>query len=158
MLLGLMGWIRCPLGWVTDETGYRYQPQDPLSGLPWPAMPESFVSLARKSAREAGFPGFDPDACLINRYQPGAKMGLHQDRDESDLSQPVVSFSFGLPARFIWAGQTRTGSKQRIPLNHGDVLVWGGPSRLNYHGIDKLVEGTHPLTQQTRVNLTLRKA
>ncbi|MAD54647.1 DNA oxidative demethylase AlkB [Idiomarina sp. UBA3162] len=145
-------------GWVSDSKGYRYQATDPKSDKPWPDMPSILLHEATQIAEQAGYRDFIPNACLINVYKPGAKMGLHQDRDESDLNEPVVSYSFGLPARFIWAGQTRTGSKQRIPLNHGDVLVWGGPSRLNYHGIDKLVEGTHPLTQQTRVNLTLRKA
>lgn len=145
-------------GWVSDTKGYRYQALDPLTHAPWPKIPNLLYEDAVRVAEQAGYPDFVPNACLINVYKPGAKMGLHQDRDESDLTHPVVSYSFGLPARFIWAGQSRTGAKQRLPLNHGDVLVWGGPSRLNYHGIDKLVDGTHPLTQQTRVNLTLRKA
>ncbi|MEC8898589.1 MAG: DNA oxidative demethylase AlkB [Pseudomonadota bacterium] len=147
-----------PLGWVTDETGYRYQPQDPLSGLRWPAIPDSFVSLARKSAREAGFPGFDPDACLINRYQPGAKMGLHQDKNEKDFAWPIVSVSLGLPIVFQFGGLKRNDRPARILLEHGDVVVWGGPARLRYHGVLTLKAGEHPVTGSARYNLTFRKA
>jgi alkylated DNA repair protein (DNA oxidative demethylase) len=146
---------RC--GWVSDRKGYRYDPLDPDSGLPWPAMPEDFIDLARRAAAEAGFPKYDPDACLINRYAPGAKMGLHQDRDENDQWAPIVSVSLGLPATFLWGGLERTGPTRRFRLESGDVVVWGGPSRFVYHGVAPLKDGLHPLTGALRLNLTFRK-
>lgn len=145
-------------GWVTDRSGYRYQHQDPETGEPWPAMPEGFLRLAGEAAEAAGFPGFQPDACLINRYQPRAKMGLHQDKDEQDFSQPVVSVSLGLPVVFQMGGKKRSDKPQRMLLEHGDVLVWGGPARLNYHGVLTLKPGHHPLAGGCRYNLTFRKA
>lgn len=147
-----------PLGWVSDRAGYRYQASDPASGQPWPAMPAAFRQLAGDAAALAGFQDFDPDACLINRYVPGARMSLHQDRDERDFSQPIVSVSLGLPVIFQLAGETRSGPRLRLPLQHGDVLVWGGPDRLRYHGVQTLVAGEHPLTGACRYNLTFRRA
>ncbi|MBL8238886.1 MAG: DNA oxidative demethylase AlkB [Bryobacterales bacterium] len=147
-----------PLGWVTDRKGYRYSAVDPESGQPWPAMPESFRELAYKAAREAGFAGFTPDACLINRYAPGAKMSLHQDKDERDFSQPLVSVSLGLPAVFLFGGLSRKDKVERVPLRHGDVVVWGGAARLFYHGIMPIKDGMHPLTGAFRFNLTFRRA
>lgn len=146
------------LGWVTDRAGYRYQATDPVSGRPWPAMPEAIARLATQAAALAGFADFSPDACLINRYRPGARMGLHQDKDEQDLSQPIVSVSLGLPMVFQFGGLKRSERPRRVPLNHGDVVVWGGPSRLRYHGVLTLKPGTHPVTGDCRYNLTLRRA
>jgi alkylated DNA repair protein (DNA oxidative demethylase) len=145
-------------GWVTDRSGYRYQPQDPLTGQPWPPMPESFLRLAIDAAAAAGFAGFIPDACLINRYEPAAKLSLHRDEDERDFSAPIVSVSLGLPAVFLFGGLSRDNRPRRIPLRHGDVVVWGGPARLVYHGVMPLDEGAHPLTGPHRINLTFRKA
>lgn len=147
-----------PLGWVSNRTGYRYSAVDPDGGLPWPAMPECFMNLAGQAADASGFAGFSPDACLINRYEPGAKMSLHQDKDERDMKQPIVSISLGLPAVFQFGGDRRTGPAARIPLNHGDVVVWGGPARLRYHGVMPLKEGEHPKLGPFRINLTFRKA
>ncbi len=144
--------------WVSDRSGYRYDRRDPETQLPWPAMPAAFAALAREAAAEAGFPGFAPDACLVNRYDPGTKLSLHQDRDERDLSQPVVSVSLGLPAVFQFGGPRRTDRPLKVPLEHGDVVVWGGPARLAYHGVLALKDGTHPLTGARRFNLTFRKA
>lgn len=146
------------LGWVTDTRGYRYQPQDPVSGDPWPPMPDGFYSLAVEAARTAGYTGFDPDSCLVNRYSPGAKMGLHQDRNEVDFGQPIVSVSLGTPATFQFGGMRRGDRPQRVPLEHGDVVVWGGPARLRYHGILTLKAANHPLTGACRYNLTFRRA
>lgn len=146
------------LGWVTDRAGYRYATTDPLSGLSWPLMPDSFRKLARSAAESAGFPGFAPDACLINRYEPGSKMALHQDKDECDLSAPIVSVSLGLPAVFQFGGLERKDRPEKILLEHGDVLVWGGPDRLRFHGILPLKAGEHPLCGNYRINLTFRKA
>lgn len=146
------------LGWVSDRTGYRYQPTDPQSGQPWPAMPEPFCQLANAAASTAGFDGFEPDACLINRYLPGAKMSLHQDRNERDFGQPIVSVSLGLPVLFQFGGLRRNDRPQRLLLEHGDVVVWGGPARLRYHGVLVLKPGHHPLTGGCRYNLTLRRA
>ncbi|HEX6242919.1 MAG TPA: alpha-ketoglutarate-dependent dioxygenase AlkB, partial [Polyangiales bacterium] len=146
------------LGWVSDRRGYRYVTHDPASGQPWPAMPDVVRELAVKAAALAGFPGFDPDACLVNRYVPGARMSMHQDKDERDFTAPIVSFSLGLPATFLFGGATRAERPQRIPLVHGDVVVWGGPARRFFHGIAPLRDGTHPLTGGARINLTLRKA
>lgn len=145
-------------GWVTDRRGYRYQPQDPVSGAPWPAMPEVFNALAVDAAEMAGYAGFEPDSCLINRYSPGAKMGLHQDRNEDDFDQPIVSVSLGVPATFQFGGLLRSERPQRVPLAHGDVVVWGGPARLRYHGVLTLKTSDHPLTGIYRYNLTFRRA
>lgn len=146
------------LGWVSDRRGYRYSPHDPESGKPWPAMPRVFATLARQAAAQAGFADFAPDACLVNRYEPGAKLSLHQDRDERDFSQPIVSVSLGLPATFLFGGPHRSDKQLRIPLMHGDVVVWGGPSRMRYHGVLPLRDGMHPLLGTCRINLTFRKA
>ncbi|MAF06057.1 MULTISPECIES: DNA oxidative demethylase AlkB [unclassified Herbaspirillum] len=145
-------------GWVTDRRGYRYQSLDPLSERDWPAMPEAFVALAARASAEAGFAGFDPDACLINRYEPGARMSLHQDKNELDMDQPIVSVSLGLPATFLFGGMARTDKPQRMRLESGDVVVWGGPARLAFHGVDPLRDGEHPLTRRCRYNLTFRRA
>lgn len=147
-----------PLGWVSDARGYRYQDTDPHGGRPWPAMPAVLCALATDAAREAGFPAFAPDACLVNRYAPGARMGLHQDRDEQDFTQPIVSVSLGLPARFLLGGDTRSAPVQRIGLVHGDVLVFGGPARLCFHGVAPLAAGLHPRLGAVRLNLTFRRA
>ncbi len=146
------------LGWVTDRTGYRYDSRDPESGLPWPGMPPVFSELASKAASEAGFAGFWADACLINRYEPGAKMSLHQDKDEKDFGQPIVSVSLGIPAVFLFGGFQRGDKARRVNLVHGDVVVWGGPARLRYHGVLALKEAHHPLAGGYRINLTFRKA
>ena len=145
-------------GWVTDRGGYRYQSEDPLSGRPWPAMPETFFRLATQASAEAGFRGFAPDACLINRYEPGAKMSLHQDKDERDFGQPIVSVSLGLPATFQFGGLSRADKTVKVALEHGDVVAWGGPARLAYHGVLPLKEGEHPLLGRRRINLTFRRA
>lgn len=145
-------------GWVTDASGYRYSPTDPDTGLPWPAMPDAFLALARAAAAQAGHADFQPDACLINRYVPGARMSLHQDRDERDLRQPIVSVSLGLPATFQFGGLKRSDPVSKYALLHGDCLVWGGPSRLCYHGILVLRDGHHPATGRMRLNLTFRAA
>jgi alkylated DNA repair protein (DNA oxidative demethylase) len=145
-------------GWVSDRTGYRYDPYDPFSGEPWPAMPAACLDLATRAAAEAGFAGFAPDACLINRYVPGTRLSLHQDRDERDLRAPIVSVSLGLPAVFLFGGLRRADRPARIRLAHGDVVVWGGPSRLAFHGVAPLADGDHPLLGHERINLTFRKA
>ena len=145
-------------GWVTDRTGYRYDPRDPDSGAPWPAMPDVFLVLARNAADEAGFAGFVPDACLINCYAPGTRLSLHQDKDERDHGHPVVSVSLGLPATFQFGGLKRNDRPLKVPLRHGDVVVWGGPARLVYHGVLALKEGEHPALGRRRFNLTFRKA
>ena len=145
-------------GWVSDLSGYRYSEIDPLTGLPWPPMPETIAALARRAAEAAGFAGFESDACLINRYAPGARMGLHQDRDERDRNQPIVSVSFGLSATFLFGGAKRSDPQVKLGLEHGDVVVWGGPARLYYHGIAPLKEGVHPVLGRRRLNLTLRRA
>jgi alkylated DNA repair protein (DNA oxidative demethylase) len=145
-------------GWVTDRRGYRYDSVDPESRAAWPAMPPSFRVLAARAAAEAGFDAFAPDACLINRYQPGARMSLHQDKDEDDFSAPIVSVSLGLPAIFLFGGLQRSDRPRRYRLEHGDVVVWGGPSRLFFHGIAPLADGEHALLGRQRINLTFRKA
>jgi DNA oxidative demethylase len=145
-------------GWVTDRTGYRYSPEDPMTGQPWPPLSTIFRSLAARAAAAGGFSGFAPDACLINRYEPGTKLSLHRDEDERDLSAPVVSVSLGLPATFLWGGLGRKDQVRRVRLESGDVVVWGGPTRLVYHGITPLAEGEHPLTGHSRINLTFRTA
>lgn len=153
------------LGWVSDRSGYGYAPRDPESGRPWPAMPPAWRDLAEAAARAGGYDNFAPDACLINAYAPGVGMSLHQDRDESDFGQPIVSVSLGLPAIFLWGGATRRDKPQRVPLHHGDVLVWGGPDRLRFHGVAKLNSGVaklktgrDPIGQGLRYNLTFRRA
>ena len=146
------------VGWTSDETGYRYSPLDPQNGLPWPAVPWLFLNLAQSAAAQGGFADFEPDACLINRYEPGARMGLHQDKDERDFNAPIVSVSLGLPATFLFGGKRRSDKVQRYELENGDVVVWGGPTRLYYHGITALKNGDHPLTGKTRINLTFRRA
>ncbi len=145
-------------GWVTDAAGYRYTGADPVSGLSWPAMPECVLALAAGAAARAGFPGFSPDACLINRYQPGARLSLHRDSDEQDFRAPIVSVSLGVPAVFQFGGARRADRPLRVRLEHGDVLVWGGPARLRYHGVMALKPAWHPLTGACRYNLTIRKA
>jgi alkylated DNA repair protein (DNA oxidative demethylase) len=146
------------LGWVSDRRGYRYATHDPLSGQPWPPMPSEFSALAGSAARAAGFEGFKPDACLINRYAPGARLTLHQDKDENDFSAPIVSVSLGLPAVFLFGGNARKDKQRRIPLQHGDVVVWGGPARLFHHGVLPLKDGHHSVLGRQRVNLTFRRA
>lgn len=146
------------VGWVSDRGGYRYDAIDPTTGRRWPAMPGAFAELAAGAAEAAGFSGFRPDACLVNRYVPGARLSLHQDRDERHLDQPIVSVSLGLPAIFLWGGQARRDAVRRIPVIHGDVVVWGGPDRLTFHGVHPLADGEHPLTGAVRFNLTFRKA
>src|SRR5215472_15815281 len=145
-------------GWVTERRGYRYSPLDPLTGQPWPAMPEIFRDLAARAAEAAGFADVAPDACLINRYDPGARLSLHQDKDERDAAAPIVSVSLGLSAIFLWGGLRRNDRPRRILMESGDVAVWGGPARFTYHGIAPLADGEDPLTGRTRINLTLRKA
>ncbi len=145
-------------GWVTDRGGYRYQPHDPDSGRAWPRMPPAFAELAHAAAGAAGFHGFEPDACLINRYVAGARMSLHQDRDERDFNEPIVSVSLGLPATFLLGGLRRADKPQRIVLDHGDVLVWGGPARLRFHGVLPVEPGHHDLLGAMRINLTFRRA
>jgi alkylated DNA repair protein (DNA oxidative demethylase) len=145
-------------GWVTDRAGYRYDGTDPESGKAWPPMPPVFRELVASAAREAGFAGFAPDACLINRYEPGAKMSLHQDRDETDFAAPIISVSLGLPAIFLFGGMKRSDKPQRYRLAHGDVVVWGGPSRLFFHGVAPLADGEHAVLGRQRINLTFRKA
>jgi alkylated DNA repair protein (DNA oxidative demethylase) len=145
-------------GWVTDHSGYRYDGIDPNSGQPWPAMPPVFRVLAGSAAREGGFEGFSPDACLINRYAPGARMSLHQDRNEIDFDAPIVSVSLGLSATFLFGGLKRADKPQRYRLEHGDVVVWGGPSRLFFHGVAPLADGDHAVMGRQRINLTFRKA
>ena len=144
-------------GWVTDHTGYRYDAIDPRSEAPWPAMPLVFRDLARRAAEQGGFAGFAPDACLVNRYEPGTRLSLHQDKDELDFSAPIVSVSLGLPAIFLFGGMARSDKPRRFRLVHGDVVVWGGPSRLAYHGVAPLADGEHTLLGRQRINLTFRR-
>jgi alkylated DNA repair protein (DNA oxidative demethylase) len=146
------------VGWVSDRRGYRYDAIDPDSGRAWPRMPDALRTLAIQVAALAGFDGFDPDACLVNRYAPGTRLSLHQDRNERDLAAPVVSVSLGLPALFLFGGLRRADRAQRVALQSGDVVVWGGSQRLAFHGVMPLAEGEHPLTGPYRINLTFRKA
>lgn len=148
----------CGLGWVTDRKGYRYTSNDPLTEQPWPAIPHSFKALASAAATAAGFMNFEPDACLINRYNIGARMSLHQDKNEQDFSQPIVSVSLGLPAIFQFGGLERADKTIRIPLEHSDIVVWGGEARLRYHGVLALKANHHPALGDYRINLTFRKA
>ena len=145
-------------GWVTDRGGYRYDPRDPVTDRPGPAMPETFFALAARAAAAAGFPGFAPDACLINRYEPAARLSLHQDKNERDFDSPIVSVSLGLPAVFLFGGSRRADRPRRVRLDSGDVVAWGGPARLAFHGVAALADGDDPLTGRCRINLTFRKA
>lgn len=145
-------------GWVSDASGYRYSPTDPHSGSAWPAMPNAFAELARRAADALGFADFAPDACLVNRYEPRSRLTLHQDKDERDFRAPIVSVSLGVPAVFLFGSLKRKDRPQRVPLEHGDVVVWGGPARLRYHGVAKLEESSHPFAGRARINLTLRRA
>jgi alkylated DNA repair protein (DNA oxidative demethylase) len=144
-------------GWITDHTGYRYDEIDPRTGVRWPEMPPVLADLARRAAEQGGFTGFAPDACLVNRYEPGTRLSLHQDKDELDLAAPIVSVSLGLPATFLFGGLARADKPRRFRLVHGDVVVWGGASRLAYHGVAPLAEGEHALLGRIRINLTFRK-
>lgn len=146
------------LGWTTDARGYRYSRIDPLSGQPWPAMPQAFRQLAEDAAREAGFADFAPDACLVNRYAPGSRLSLHQDRNERDYGAPIVSVSLGMPAMFLFGGDDRADRAARVPLFHGDVVVWGGVDRLRFHGVMPLKDLPHPRLGSQRINFTIRKA
>jgi len=146
------------LGWVSDRRGYRYSSTDPASGLPWPAMPQAFAELALAAAAAAGFVGFAPDACLVNHYRPGTRLSLHQDKDERDHRAPIVSVSLGMPAVFLFGGHARADQAARVPLHHGDVVVWGVVDRLRFHGVLPLKELPHPLLGAERINLTLRQA
>ncbi len=146
------------LGWVSSNSGYSYSPTDPMTGQPWPDMPPAWQELAADAAGKAGYKNFKPDACLVNQYQPGAKMGLHQDRDEQDFAQPIVSVSLGLPAVFLFGGLKRSDKAQRFRLSHGDVVLWGGPTRLAFHGIAPFAGGEHPVWGARRINLTFRCA
>lgn len=145
-------------GWITDRRGYRYGAHDPETGRPWPTMPALFQRLAADAAAAAGFDGFAPESCLINRYAPGARLTLHQDRNERDFAAPIVSVSLGLPATFLFGGRTRKDRPKRFRLENGDVAVWGGPARLAFHGVEPLADGDHPLTGASRINLTFRQA
>lgn len=145
-------------GWITDRSGYRYDPLDPQTGRPWPEMPSAFAELAARAADKAGFAGFAPDACLINRYEPGARLSLHQDRNERNYAAPIVSVSLGLPAVFLFGGLERSDRPLRVPVVHGDVVVWGGPARLAFHGVMPLADGENPTVGRQRINLTLRQA
>jgi DNA oxidative demethylase len=145
-------------GWITDRSGYRYDAFDPLSGACWPGMPPVFRELAIEAAAAAGFAEFAPDACLINRYEPGARLSLHQDKNERDLDSPIVSVSLGLSAVFLFGGYRRADRPRRVPVAHGDVVVWGGPARLRFHGVQPLQAGQHPTLGARRVNLSFRKA
>ncbi|WP_404535958.1 DNA oxidative demethylase AlkB [Bradyrhizobium ottawaense] len=144
-------------GWITDHTGYRYDPIDPRTGAPWPEMPPVLRDLARHAAEQGGFQDFAPDACLVNRYEPGTRLSLHQDKDELDYAAPIVSVSLGLPATFLFGGLVRSDKPRRFRLVHGDVVVWGGASRLAYHGVAPLAEGEHALLGRKRINLTFRR-
>lgn len=146
------------LGWTTDRRGYRYSHNDPQTGQPWPSMPGVFLELAQAAAREAGFTDFVPDSCLINRYVPGARMSLHQDKDEGSYAAPIVSVSLGLPATFLFGGFERGDKSQRVPLFHGDIVVWGGVDRLRYHGVLPIKDGQHSLLGEQRINFTFRRA
>ena len=144
-------------GWCSDRRGYRYERCDPTTGQPWPPLPEAFLRLAREAAAEAGFTGYVPDACLVNRYAPGTRLSLHQDRDEGNYDHPIVSVSLGLPATFLFGGYARGDRTVRVPLAHGDVVVWGGVDRMRFHGVLPVPPGRDPRTGEARLNLTFRK-
>jgi alkylated DNA repair protein (DNA oxidative demethylase) len=146
------------VGWVSDLRGYRYDALDPTNQCSWPPMPEMFLRFAERATAQAGFTSFEPDSCLINRYEPGARMSLHQDHNERDLDQPIVSLSLGLPAIFLFGGLHRNERPRRIRLESGDIVVWGGATRLAFHGVAPLADGAHPITGRCRINLTFRKA
>jgi DNA oxidative demethylase len=146
------------VGWVADCSGYGYATTDPTTGRTWPGMPDRFRSLAESAAAEAGYPDFAPDSCLVNRYRPGTRLSLHQDKDERDFTQPIVSVALGLPATFLFGGLERSDPTVKLALRHGDVVIWGGPSRLRYHGVAPLKDGEHPALGACRVNLTFRRA
>jgi len=146
------------LGWVSDRSGYSYDALDPASGKRWPRTPATFLRLAGDAAERAGYAGFTPDACLVNRFAPGARLTLHQDKNERDFNQPIVSVSLGIPAVFLFGGLRRSDRATHVPLHHGDVVVWGGPDRMRYHGVMPLKAGHHPLLGDFRINLTFRKA
>jgi alkylated DNA repair protein (DNA oxidative demethylase) len=145
-------------GWTTDRSGYQYTRLDPHTGQPWPPMPDVFMELAQSAAQAAGFADFIPDACLVNRYIPGAKLALHQDKDERGYEWPVVSVSLGIPAMFLFGGHARSDATQKVPLFHGDVVVWGGEDRLRYHGVMRIKQAEHPQLGEQRINFTFRKA
>jgi alkylated DNA repair protein (DNA oxidative demethylase) len=154
-----VGMTNCgALGWVSDASGYRYDGRDPETGRPWPELPASFRALAASAAARAGFADYEPDACLVNHYEPGARLTLHQDKNEHDTAAPIVSVSLGLPCVFLFGGDTRDERPTRVPLFHGDVVVWGGPARMRYHGVLAIKEGSHAVTGACRINLTFRKA
>jgi alkylated DNA repair protein (DNA oxidative demethylase) len=154
-----VGMTNCgPLGWISDRAGYRYDGVDPESGRAWPPIPGAFFALATRAADAAGYAAFAPDACLVNRYEPGTRLTLHQDRNERDYAAPIVSVSLGLPATFLFGGDTRGGRPQRLQLRHGDVVVWGGPARLRFHGVAPIADGWHETLSACRINLTFRKA
>lgn len=144
------------VGWLSDGRGYRYDAVDPLTGRPWPPMPDRFRTLAARAAVAAGFAAVSPDACLVNRYAPGNRLSLHQDRDEPDTAIPIVSVSLGLPATFLFGGLRRQDPTRRFRLESGDVVVWGGSARLAFHGISSVPVGDHRLTGRFRINLTFR--
>jgi alkylated DNA repair protein (DNA oxidative demethylase) len=146
-----------PLGWITDRSGYRYSPIDPTTNKSWPSMPDCFLQLAQQAAQTAGFQSFNPNSCLINRYETGAKMSLHQDKDEGGFDAPIVSVSLGIPAVFIFGGAKRSDKTSRSLLTHDDVVVWGGPARLNFHGIQPVKASYHPFAGSERINLTFRQ-
>tara|TARA_R110002049_G_scaffold148778_3_gene311724 strand:+ start:4509 stop:5153 length:645 start_codon:yes stop_codon:yes gene_type:complete len=145
-------------GWETSRSGYHYIDIDPLTKQPWPEMPVTFMTLAQTAANKAGFDDFIPDSCLINEYQVGSKMSLHQDKDEADFSAPIVSVSLGISARFLLGGFVRQDKTLRIDLHHGDVMVWGRADRLRFHGILPIKAALHSITENRRINLTFRKA
>lgn len=145
-------------GWVSSERGYRYALRDPETERPWPELPAVLRSLAVRAAGAVGFAGFEPDACLVNRYEPGARLTLHQDKNERDFDAPIVSVSLGVPAVFLFGGFKRADRPRKLALEHGDVVVWGGPARLRYHGVAPLAEATHAFAGNARINLTLRRA
>jgi len=145
-------------GWVSDAYGYRYARRNSFAQKRWPAMPKAFSTLAQQAASAAGFKHYVPDSCLINVYNVGAKMSLHQDKNEKDFSQPIVSVSLGLPATFLLGGLARENATQKIQLIHGDIIVWGGPARLFFHGVLPIKAGRHPLLGERRINLTFRNA
>lgn len=146
------------VGWVTDRSGYRYDVADPETRKPWPEMPECFLQLAQLAAAQAGYADFRPDSCLINRYAPGSRLSLHQDRNERDFTQPIVSVSLGLVAIFQFGGIKRSHPIRKLILNHGDVAVWGGAARLCFHGVATLKDGFHEPVGRQRINLTFRHA